>query len=69
MYDINSLKGHRKKLFVIVEQNPKWSQLGLLDSDDYLLEAIHAHIQSILQPYDITIKQILQYRCWHGNNE
>ncbi|KAI7859086.1 FAD binding domain-containing protein [Circinella umbellata] len=62
------LIGHRKKLYIIVEENPKWSQLALLDSDDYLLEAIHSHIQSIFQPYDICFKQILQYRSWHATD-
>ncbi|KAI9266607.1 FAD binding domain-containing protein [Phascolomyces articulosus] len=60
--------GHRKKLYIVVEQNPKWSQLALLDSDDDLLEAIHTHVQSILQPYEINFKQILSYRAWHATD-
>ncbi|KAI9490181.1 FAD binding domain-containing protein [Zychaea mexicana] len=62
------LIGHRKKLYVILEQNPKWSQLALLDSDDDLLEAIHSHVQSILQPYDFRFTAIHEYRCWHATD-
>ncbi|KAI8139269.1 FAD binding domain-containing protein [Fennellomyces sp. T-0311] len=60
------LVGHRKKLFVVVEQDSKWRQLEQLDTDDDLLEAIESHVRSILQPYTIRFTEIHSYRRWNA---
>lgn len=49
-----------------MEEHSNWSQFSLLDHDDLLLQAIEAHIKSILQPYDIKFTKVHSYKRWQG---
>ncbi|KAI9317278.1 FAD binding domain-containing protein [Dichotomocladium elegans] len=60
--------GHRKELYIVLEEKPDWRQLALQDSDCQLLAAIEAHVQYVLQPYDIQFNRVISLRRWKAND-